>query len=408
MSATLRDLVVSLSLQTDNFTRNIKSVNKQIQEAESRFKLAAAGVENFESTTTGLATRLDSLQRHLKLQQDAVGQYEHALEAANSKLVESSNREAEYAHRLNTARAAQQALEEQVAAATAQVKNYSKNLGDSHSVTIAARQNLDALKDEYRQSVQKVKKLSGQHEALKESVQNAADAVSTAGTNLNNAQAAVKMTRAAIEQCNRDLKTGQSLWTATGKALESFGKKCESTSKVMNTAGRTLTATMTTPIVALGTAAVKASISYESAFTSVRKTVDATEEEFSQLSDGIKTMSTVVASSADNIAEVVAIAGQLGIGNNYLTSFARTMIDLGNSTDIVAEQAAFTLAKFVNIMRMDQSLFQNLGSTLVDLGNNYATTESAIMEMSLRLAAAGKQVGLSEAQISASPPPCPP
>ena len=72
MSETLRDLVVSLSLNSDNFTRNIKSINKQIQEAESRFKLTAAGVENFESTTTGLTTRLDSLQRRLKLQQDAV------------------------------------------------------------------------------------------------------------------------------------------------------------------------------------------------------------------------------------------------------------------------------------------------------------------------------------------------
>ena len=37
MSETLRDLVVSLSLQTDNFTRNIKSVSKQIAEAESQF-----------------------------------------------------------------------------------------------------------------------------------------------------------------------------------------------------------------------------------------------------------------------------------------------------------------------------------------------------------------------------------
>lgn len=53
MSETLRDLVVSLSLQTDNFTRNIKSVNKQIAEAESKFRLAAAGVEGFERTTTG-------------------------------------------------------------------------------------------------------------------------------------------------------------------------------------------------------------------------------------------------------------------------------------------------------------------------------------------------------------------
>ena len=37
MAESLRDLVVSLSLQTDNFTRNIKSVNKQIQDAECFF-----------------------------------------------------------------------------------------------------------------------------------------------------------------------------------------------------------------------------------------------------------------------------------------------------------------------------------------------------------------------------------
>ena len=48
---------------------------------------------------------------------------------------------------------------------------------------------------------------------------------------------------------------------------------------------------------------------------------------------------------------------------------------------------------------MNQAEFQNLGSTLVDLGNNYAATESQILEMSMRLAGAGHQVGLSEAQI---------
>lgn len=63
MSETLRDLVVSLSLNSDNFTRNIKSINKQIQEAESAFHLASAGVENFETTTAGLST----LQRTFQL-----------------------------------------------------------------------------------------------------------------------------------------------------------------------------------------------------------------------------------------------------------------------------------------------------------------------------------------------------
>ena len=92
MSETLRDLVVSLSLNSDNFTRNIKSINKQIQEAESAFRLASAGVENFETTTAGLSSKLSTLQRTFQLQQDAVGQYERALQQTQANIA-SCNKE---------------------------------------------------------------------------------------------------------------------------------------------------------------------------------------------------------------------------------------------------------------------------------------------------------------------------
>ena len=61
--------------------------------------------------------------------------------------------------------------------------------------------------------------------------------------------------------------------------------------------------------------------------------------------------------------------------------------------------AATTIAQFANIMGTSQSQFSNIGSTLVDLGNNFATTEKPIMEMAHRMAGAGKQVGLTEAQV---------
>ena len=65
-------------------------MNKQIAEAESKFKLAAAGVEGFEKTAAGLSTQLSTLERRLSLQKDAVTQYERALTAANGKLQELS------------------------------------------------------------------------------------------------------------------------------------------------------------------------------------------------------------------------------------------------------------------------------------------------------------------------------
>ena len=399
MSETLRDLVVSLSLNSDNFTRNIRSVQKQIQEAQSSFKLASAGVADFERTAAGLSTKLDTLKRTLSLQKDAVGQYERALGQASDKLQECYTRQGDYAQRLEEAKNRQAQLKQEVASAAAAYKQYRAALGETDSATIAAKGNLDLVKEEYRQQTAEVKKLTGQQVSLQKSTQNAADAFTSAQTKLNNARAAVKQTQADIESCNRALKTAQSEWTAMGKALDSFGKKASSTGKALTGAGKSLSKTVTTPVLAMGTAAVKASLDFESSFTSVRKTVDATEAEFDALASATKTMSTQVAASTTEINETMAIAGQLGIQNDYLVDFTRTMIDLGNSTNIVAEDAASTLAKFANITSMDQAQFGNLGATLVDLGNNFATVESDIMNMSLRLAAAGEQVGLTEPQI---------
>ena len=110
-------------------------------------------------------------------------------------------------------------------------------------------------------------------------------------------------------------------------------------------------------------------------------------------------MSSEVASSADDIASVMEMAGQLGIANDALTDFTKTMIMLGDSTNMGAGEAAETLARFQNITGMSQKDFEKLGSTLVDLGNNYATTEGEIMTMALRLAGASTQVGMSETDI---------
>ena len=220
-----------------------------------------------------------------------------------------------------------------------------------------------------------------------------------ARTNLNNAQGALRQTEAQIKSATERLARMESAWTKAGDSLAAFGKKCASVSDAMNRTGKGLTAALTTPVLALGTAAVKSSMDFESAFTSVRKTVDATEAEYSALSDSVKQMSTEVATSASNIAEVMANAGQLGIQNDYLVDFTRTMIDLGNSTDIVADEAATAIAQFANVTKMAQSDFGRFGAALVDLGNNFATTESAIMNMATRLGAAGAQVGLTQSQI---------
>ena len=236
MSETLRDLVVSLSLNSDNFTRNIKSINKQIQEAESAFHLASTGVENFETTTAGLSARLSTLQHTFRLQQDAVGQYERALQQASDKLQKCYARQNDYAQRLTDAKDKQQQLKTEVASAAQAYKHYKNTLGETDSATIAAKANLDAYKGEYRAAVQEVKKLEGQNVALKKSTQNAADAFSAAQTKLNGAKGAVKETAAEIDQCNRQLALSRTSWASAGEAIQTSQRSIASIGKQMKTA----------------------------------------------------------------------------------------------------------------------------------------------------------------------------
>lgn len=140
-------------------------------------------------------------------------------------------------------------------------------------------------------------------------------------------------------------------------------------------------------------------LQFESAFAGVEKTVDATDAELQEFRDGIREMSTEIPQTASEIASVAEAAGQLGIKNEYLLGFTETMSNLGVATNMGATEAATSLARLANITQMPQENFDRLGSTIVALGNNLATTESEITEMGLRLAGAGKQVGMSEAQI---------
>lgn len=195
------------------------------------------------------------------------------------------------------------------------------------------------------------------------------------------------------------LKLEASNWNAASKKLEEISQKFKKIGANITKVGQGLTTTVTLPIIGIGVAASKSAIEFESAFTGVEKTVDGTTEQMDALKDGIRNMAKEIPASTTEIAGVAEAAGQLGIKTEDILSFTRVMIDLGNSTNLSATDAASALAKFANVTKMSSKDYDRLGSTIVALGNNFATTEKDIVEMSTRLAATGELAGLSEPQI---------
>ena len=129
---------------------------------------------------------------------------------------------------------------------------------------------------------------------------------------------------------------------------------------------------------------------FESAFAGVKKTVNATSEELAQMRDDIRQMAREeIPATAAELSAIAESGGQLGIHNENIIEFTGTMKNMDVATNLSSEEAATEFAQFANIVDMSQSYFDNLGSTVVELGNNMATTEADIMSMGMRIAAAG-------------------
>lgn len=254
----------------------------------------------------------------------------------------------------------------------------------------------------------KVRKLNESYQAaVKEQGANSVAAENLA-TKLNKAQAEYQRTETEISQVNAELSKlrketayAESSFGKLGDSMRDAGKKIQDVGKKMRDVGKDLSLKVTAPIVAMGTLATKSAIDFESAFAGVRKTVDGTEEEFAQLEKGIRSMAKELPASTTEISAVAEAAGQLGIQKENILAFTRTMIDLGESTNLTADEAATAFARFANIVGMPQENFDRLGSSVVALGNSMATTEAEIVSMGMRLSGTGAQIGLTEAQIMA-------
>jgi TP901 family phage tail tape measure protein len=183
-----------------------------------------------------------------------------------------------------------------------------------------------------------------------------------------------------------------------GSEAEKAAKKIEAQNQVMQAAGRGLLAVGVVAIAATALS-VKAAIGWETAWTGVTKTVEGTPAELAKVEEGLRSLAKTLPASHEQIAAVAEAAGQLGIKTASVTAFTKTMIDLGETTNLSAEEAATSLARFMNVMGTSQDDVGRLGSAIVELGNNYATTEAEILAMASRLSGAGVQIGLSEGEV---------
>ncbi|MBS6831992.1 MAG: phage tail tape measure protein [Clostridiales bacterium] len=276
----------------------------------------------------------------------------------------------------------------------------------------ASSKNLDKNSTAYKDNRRAIEWTETELEAVKKQHRDVGKSIDEHRTALQNEKNSLEKSRNAVADAEKQYKT----YASNLEEVEKIEKrlKLEEKAKGYRELGDgvdTLTKPFQVAGVAMAAGAVasaKFAIDFNNNFADVRKTVDGTDAQLNKIKQDIIDMTTVdinghsaIPQTTAELTELAAAGGQLGIKTENISSFTETMAMMGSATNLAGEEGAKTLARFMNVANVSQDKVQNLGSSIVDLGNHFATTEAEIAAMAQRMGATGTAVGISAQDILA-------
>jgi len=359
-------------------------------------RIAIAGEREYRQAMRQLSIDTKLLTSETQKMASAFASNEKSMEALRSKSAQLEAQISGYSKMVDAARQGLEKSQKNTSDYAKEVENLKGKLSAAQSALDGMKSSSNATEKEIAEQEKAIEKLSKELSEAEKNYERANTTTKQWQTALNKNEASLQAAQKQLEANEKAIKDYSKAQIEAAKNSEEHKKAADNLKKTLD-AVKIAVAAITTAIVFSG----KAAMDYESAFAGVIKTVDASKEELQGLSDGIREMAKDIPVAATDLAAIAENAGQLGIQTDNILSFTRTIADLGAATNLAGEEAAQTLAKFANITQMPQEQFSNLGSTIVALGNSFATTEKDIAAMSMRLAGAGKQAGMTESDILA-------
>lgn len=368
-------------------------------------RLAVEGESEYRASITRINSEIKSLQSALKLTESQYQTNANSMAALTAKgkalsdlykAQESKVKQLKEA--LNNARDAEQKYAQQKATITAKIESNNRALERLKNTAA------DTSEEEAKLAAEN-KELQAQLEKCDANLAAAEKGVNSWQTQLNNAQVRLNDLDAEIQLNNEYMDEARESADGCATSIDRFGDRVKESANKADTLRDALAAAGV--IAALKKTAealeacVDASIEFESAMAGVAKTTDMTQAELGDMADAIQDLSTRIPATTTEIAGVAEAAGQLGIAKDDILAFSEVMVNLGVATNLSSDEAASALAKFANVVGMSADNYERLGSTIVDLGNNFATTEADIVSMATRLSSTGAIIGLTEPQIMA-------
>lgn len=146
---------------------------------------------------------------------------------------------------------------------------------------------------------------------------------------------------------------------------------------------------------------VKLAIDFESAMADVKKVVDFdTPDGFQKLTDQILRMSKHLPLSLEQLAQIAASGGQLGVAARDIPAFVEEIAKMSTAFDMAADEAGDSMAKLSNVYKIPIAKIGQLGDAINQLSDESPAKASDIVRTLGRVGGVAKQFGLTELQAA--------
>jgi len=168
----------------------------------------------------------------------------------------------------------------------------------------------------------------------------------------------------------------------------SFGQIGKSASKAALVVG--------TALVAMGAASVKTAMSFETAMAEVNKTADfVTEDGLGNLRKELEDLSKVMPLAFEELADIAASGGQMGIAGENLAQFTETIAKMGIAFDISAGQAAESMGFIASAYQVPIEKLGEVGDAINQVSNSSGATADKTIDFMLRTGAAANNMNIA-------------
>lgn len=154
-----------------------------------------------------------------------------------------------------------------------------------------------------------------------------------------------------------------------------------------------------TAIAGIGGSAIVAATQAESSFAQVQRAMDDTGAESMALRANLLELTTDMPTSFEDVAGVAQLGAQLGIANQDLDDFSATVTKFSATTNVSVDATATSFGKLGNLLKVPAAEYENLGSSIYQVGIKSAATETEILSMSQQLAGAASAYGFTASSV---------